>query len=415
MNILFLSLYDIKDSNSRYIYADLIKEFGRHNHNIYAVTPSEDKSSDFFVDENGVNIIRVKSGKIQKTNKIRKLLNLMSLDRKVINATNKVAKGIKFDIIFTMVSNLSLYKATQYFKKKHNAYVYMALKDIFPQNAVDMHMLKTRGVMGIVYSFFRDKEKRYYQISNKIGCMSQANCEYLVAHNSNVSFEKVEVLPNCVEPVDFSLTLDEKIGLRNKYEIPLDKKVFVYGGNLGKPQGIPFVIQCLKNQEKNKDVFFLIVGSGTEYEKIAEYCKTVNSENVKLMASIPREDYDRMIAACDVGMIFLDYQFTIPNFPSRLLAYMQAGLPVLACTDTKTDIGKVIAEGNFGWWCESNDVSAFEKCIEIVLDSDCSMLGENAKRYLEKEYSVKYGYEIILKSYERFNGLKMVNETGKGL
>ena len=43
------------------------------------------------------------------------------------------------------------------------------------------------------------------------------------------------------------------------------------------------------------------------------------------------------------------------------------------------------------------------------------MLGENAKRYLEKEYSVKYGYEIILKSYERFNGLKMVNETGKGL
>ena len=74
---------------------------------------------------------------------------------------------------------------------------------------------------------------------------------------------------------------------------------------------------------------------------------------MKLMKELPKEEYDQMIASCDVGMIFLDHRFTIPNFPSRLLNYMQVKLPVLAVTDPNTDVGKVIVDGEFGWWCES--------------------------------------------------------------
>ena len=60
------------------------------------------------------------------------------------------------------------------------------------------------------------------------------------------------------------------------------------------------------------------------------------------MKYLPKDEYDAMIGACDVGLIFLDYRFTIPNFPSRLLAYMQAKIPVLASTDPNTDVGSVI-------------------------------------------------------------------------
>ena len=40
------------------------------------------------------------------------------------------------------------------------------------------------------------------------------------------------------------LSQEEKKKMRKKYGIPLDKKAFVYGGNLGKPQGIDFIIDC---------------------------------------------------------------------------------------------------------------------------------------------------------------------------
>lgn len=82
------------------------------------------------------------------------------------------------------------------------------------------------------------------------------------------------------------------------------------------------------------------------------------------MQHLPKEDYDKIIGCFDVGLIFLDYRFTIPNFPSRLLSYMTAKLPVLACTDPNTDIGKIIIDGEFGWWCNSNDLKEFHECVK---------------------------------------------------
>ena len=103
---------------------------------------------------------------------------------------------------------------------------------------------------------------------------------------------------------------------------------------------------------------------------------------MRLMEHLPKNEYDRMIACCDVGLIFLDHRFTIPNFPSRLLSYMQVGLPVVACTDPNTDIGKTIVEGGFGVWCESNDEEAFLKMIKQMTMEKNTKYGKQSKEYL---------------------------------
>ena len=104
---------------------------------------------------------------------------------------------------------------------------------------------------------------------------------------------------------------------------------------------------------------------------------------------------DAIVAACDVGLIFLDHRFTIPNFPSRLLSYMQAKIPVLAATDTNTDVGKVITDGGFGWWCESNNVNAFSKLVEAASSADLTQMKINEIKYLMKNYTVSMVYENI--------------------
>ena len=115
-----------------------------------------------------------------------------------------------------------------------------------------------------------------------------------------------------------------------------------------------------------------------------------------LMKRLAKDDYDTMVGACDVGMIFLDHRFTIPNFPSRILSYMQAKLPVLAVTDISTDIGKVVVEGGFGWWCESNRVEKFRELVDMIIRDNtdrCSMSFD----YLKTYYSVEKGYDIIMR------------------
>ena len=185
--------------------------------------------------------------------------------------------------------------------------------------------------------------------------------------------------------------------IREKYGIPFDKKIFIYGGNLGKPQGIPFLIECLKNCQDVEDAYFVIVGNGTEYSTLENFLEIENPKNVKLLKLLPKEDYDALVGACDVGLIFLDHRFTIPNFPSRLLAYMQAKVPVLAVADPNTDIGKVIVDGGFGWWCESNDTEAFENVIKQIMISDFSIAREKEYRYLIDHYSTNKAYKIIMK------------------
>ena len=142
----------------------------------------------------------------------------------------------------------------------------------------------------------------------------------------------------------------------------------------------------------------------TEYSLLEKYVNSANQQNLKLMKRLPKEDYDTMVAACDVGMIFLDHRFTIPNFPSRLLSYMQAKLPVLAVTDPNTDIGKVIVAGGFGWWCESDDPIKFKVKISEILMLNRTDFGEKAFSTLNNTYTSWDSYNTIYRkvTYEEF-------------
>lgn len=397
MNIIFLTLLDFKSFEEHNIYCDLLREFVKNGHEIYCISPVEKRTKiKTHMAENG-HLLKLRIGNIQKTNIIEKGISTLQIESKFVSAIKKYFKNVKFDLVMYSTPPITFAKVIKYIKKRDGARTYLLLKDIFPQNAVDIGMMTKSGVKGILYKFFRNKEKKLYAFSDRIGCMSQANVDFVINNNPEVSPEKVEICPNSIEIQDMSISEQERKDMREKYGIPLDKKVFVYGGNLGRPQGIPFLIDCLKTQENNKDAFFLIVGDGTEYGKLEEYFNQAQPKNMKLMKRLPKDDYDKMVSACDVGMIFLDYRFTIPNFPSRLLAYMQAGVPVIACTDPNTDVGKTIVDGGFGWWCLSNDASGFDKVVSEALNADFDLMKKNAFAKLKAEYTVDKARDIILK------------------
>jgi len=405
MNVLFVTLYDIRNIDNSGIYEDLLREFSKNGHHVYVVSPTERRNHEktHLIDSENAIILKVHTGNIQKTNIIEKGIATILLERQYISSIKKYLSNVKFDLVLYSTPPITLAGAVQYIKKRDEAKTYLLLKDIFPQNAVDLGMMSTAGIKGLMYKYFRRKEMKLYDLSDKIGCMSPANVDYVLKHNPDVPAEKVEVCPNCIVPFDMSISNEERIAMRKKYDIPLDKSVFVYGGNLGKPQGIPFLIECLKSQASNEQSYFLIVGDGTEYEKLNSYINEDSPKNVKLMKRLPKEDYDRMVAACDVGMIFLDHRFTIPNFPSRLLSYMQAKLPVLCVTDRNTDIGKIAVENNFGWWCESDKPQNFTETVDKALNADLKALGENGFEYLINNYTTERSYNTIIDSMKEVN------------
>ena len=404
MNLLFITLANITDIDSQGIYEDLLREFVKNRNKVYVVSPIERrygiKTHIVNKEDNEFNsylqLLKVKTGNIQKTNNLEKGISTIFLKIQLWNAIKSYFKTIKFDLILYSTPPITIVNLVKRIKKRDNARTYLLLKDIFPQNAVDLSLFK---VNGFIHKYFRNIERHLYAISDRIGCMSPANVKYLLDHNPSINTDIVEVCPNAIELNPLPYDESYKLSIRNKYRIPLNKTVFVYGGNFGKPQNIPFIIECLKTQLMNDEAYFLLIGAGTEYKKLENFIKENKPRNIKLFPPFDVNEYNKIISACDIGMIFLDYRFTIPNFPSRFLGYLQARLPVLACTDEATDIGRIIIDNNIGWWCKSNDSNGFSEVVKLAISEVNDNMKENTYEFLSKEYDISKVYNQIMEGF----------------
>ena len=347
-----------------------------------------------------VYVLGVKTLNLQKTSTIEKGIGQVLVEGQYKRAIKRYLPDVKFDLILYSTPPITFPKVIAYLKRRNpQAMTYLLLKDIFPQNAVDIGMMSKTGVKGVLYKFFRKKEKKLYALSDYIGCMSLANVEYVLAHNAEVSAERVEVAPNSVELNDNHNDNANLKAVREKYGLPVDKPVFIYGGNLGKPQGIPFLIDCLEANSKRADCHFLVIGTGTELPRLSQWYEEKHLKNVTVMKGLPKAEYDELVRSCDVGLIFLDHRFTIPNFPSRLLSYLENKMPVLCATDPNTDMGRMAEENGFGFWCESNSVEAFTAMLERMIHADRKSMGEKGYQFLMANYTVENTYGAIMKHF----------------
>jgi glycosyltransferase involved in cell wall biosynthesis len=240
-------------------------------------------------------------------------------------------------------------------------------------------------------------EKKLYRISDTIGCLSPANVNYLARRFPEVS-NKLEVNPNCIDLSLIPVIEETKKQIRSRWDIPLNATVFLYGGNLGKPQGLDFLLEIINAcKHQVPDAYFLIVGDGTDYRKITDWFKLYKPVNARIIQKLAKNDFDPLAYSCDVGLILLRKEFTIPNFPSRLLSYLENKIPVLAITDINSDIGKIAEKNNFGKWVLYGDLE--ESIKQIIFFNDKSdyrqQFGENGFSFLLKNYSSVNSFQLI--------------------
>ena len=400
MNILFLTMVSgMNNIETNGIYTDLMRMFRDKGHEVYIIYPRERRQGlpTALKVENHVHSLGVKTLNVTKTNVIEKGIGQVLLETQFKTALKRYFSDVKFDVILYSTPPITFTKVIKFAKKRNpQAMSYLMLKDIFPQNAVDLGMLSTSGIKGFLYQSFRRKEKELYRVSDYIGCMSPANVKYLLAHNPEINPTIVEIAPNSYD-VPKTVVSHHSNEIRNKYGLPVDKPIFIYGGNMGKPQGIPFLIECMNAVKDRNDCHFVVVGDGTEYPKLDAWVKEVHPNSVSVFRKLSKVDYDALASACDVGLIFLDYRFTIPNYPSRLLPYLMERKPIIAATDPNCDTGSLAEAYNYGFYCPSNSVDAFVEAVDKMLASDIKQMGENGYNFYLNNYTVEHTYQAIVK------------------
>lgn len=397
MNVLFVTLVGINSIEDRGIYQDLLRQFRNKGHDVTIVTPVERRKgiAANYRQKDGVSILQVKTLNITKTNLIEKGVGTVLLEYQFLSAIKKYLSTKKFDLVLYSTPPITFSRVIQFIKKRDNAKSYLLLKDIFPQNAVDLGMMKRDGIL---HRFFQRKEKQLYKVSDYIGCMSPANVNYVLKHNPEISPARVEVCPNSIEPVEEAAGKSDT--LRSQYNIPAEATLYIYGGNLGKPQGLDFLTEVLETNNNQPDRFFIVIGSGTEKQRLNDWFQSHPLSNAVMLDGLPKVAYDQLVRSCDVGLIFLDKRFTIPNYPSRLLSYLENKMPVLVASDTNTDAGPIAEENGYGLWAEHGDIEKFNKLLNVFCENPelRKQMGEKGYRYLMENYTVERSYEVIMLS-----------------
>ena len=395
MNILFLTMNPFTGLDMHNIYSDLMREFVAHGHRPYIVTPREKRLGEptELLEYEDYGILKVEIGNTSGVSLVEKGISTVTLSRLYYCAVKKYLGQKTFGLMLYSTPPITLAGPVRKLKKHFKCPTYLMLKDIFPQNAVDLGMFSRRSP---VYAYFSAAEKMLYRESDRIGCMSLANVLYLKEHQPQISAEKIEICPNGIIPREQKCRREDKQALREKLNISPKATVYIYGGNLGKPQAIDHLVKCLKQNKDMEDRYFIICGSGSEFGLLEKFFQEYRPNNMKLISFLPKAEYDALVRGCDVGLLFLDARFTIPNYPSRLLSYMEYAMPVIACTDKNTDVGSDAVENGYGMWCESNNPSAFTACVEAMNQKDHDTMGLAARVYLEKNFTALRCYQTIM-------------------
>lgn len=198
----------------------------------------------------------------------------------------------------------------------------------------------------------------------------------------------------------------DKKEIRNKYNFSEDEYIAIFGGNIGRLQKLENILFLAEKCLKNKKIKFLFIGSGSEKERLEKLAKENNLSNVTFINQVPREDYEKITASCDIGLVSLDERFTVPNFPSKTTDYFKLSLPIFASLD------KCAAEdyGNFlqnkvkgGLYAEAgNTKELYNQFMKLYSNKNLRKeLGNNGRKYYEEYLGVDKAYETIIKEVER--------------
>ena len=120
--------------------------------------------------------------------------------------------------------------------------------------------------------------------------------------------------------------------------------------------------------------------------------------NVILEDKIPKTDYNDLLRLSDVGLISLSEDFTIPNFPSKVLSYFGNKKPVLASVDLNTDFGTILEEVKAGYWAAAGDTEDLKKKLLLIYRNASlrAQMGENGYAYMKENLLPDKAYKTII-------------------
>lgn len=369
----------MRTSAAVHIY-ELATELIKQHHQVTVIIPSPLNQKSLVINHNnGIRLVSVLTPKVKDVRYFRRAL------AEYISPLIMYHRLRQSRVIEEKFDGLIWYSPTIFFgplvsrlKKKYNCPTYLVLRDMFPDWAVDLGIMKKR----LPYYFLKLVEYYQYKVANKIGVQAQGNFIYFENKIFKKFRPKIELLWTWVRPngpiVECSIDL-QKTHLAGR-------SIFVYAGNMGAAQDFDLIFDLIELYQDNFNVGFLFIGRGSKVSRLRQIARDRLLANIIFYDEIDPAEIPGLYAQCDIGLVSLDPRHRSHNIPGKFLSYMSSGIPVLARLNANNDLIKVINDNNVGHCYTGNDVLEFKFLSDQLLkkletnhdfSSHCMRLAKN--------------------------------------
>ncbi len=317
---------------------DLAREFAAQGHEPVVLVPDGTIAKPWQLDAmDGIPVLRLRALPVRDINYLRRAFSEFILPWAMLYGLRRSPlKSWRWDAIVWYSPSIFLGPLVTSLKRSSGCRSYLILRDIFPEWAVDLGLLKR----GFAYRVFKRIERQQHEAADVIGIQAPSNRIYLTEMERDRT-RSVEVLWNWLAPATNSgCSIDVA-------STPLaGRTIFVYAGNMGVAQGVDVLLDLAVRLKDRRDIGFLFVGRGSEVPRLRATAAERGMDNALFYDEIDSEEIPGLLSQCDVGLLVLDPRHKTHNIPGKFLAYVQSGLPVLARINPNNDlVGLIEKEG----------------------------------------------------------------------
>jgi colanic acid biosynthesis glycosyl transferase WcaI len=303
----------------------------------------------------------------------------------------------KFDYVIVYSPPLPLFAVGAFCKLFLGSKFIMNIQDLFPQNAVDLGIIKNKFII----QFFRFLEYLGYRSADVVTFHSPGN-RNLTVNNFEFIKDKSFVVHNWFtvsqEGGSGLLDLDACNFSEETRAAILDENICIgiFAGVLGPSQGLDVFLNVLSEYEGAKKVYFIFLGDGLEKNKLVALANKKALSNVAFYGFRDPALYSNLLEKIDFGLASLNSANKTPVVPGKILNYMDKSVPIFGILNTESDGHDIINSAECG--CS---VSASAQLSDMVvaftefLDNSqhLSSMGSSGRSYLERNFAT----DIVVK------------------
>lgn len=346
-------------SSGAVLLRDLSLEMARQGHQLSVLVPAPELDQPWRLDSlEGVEVLRLKAPRTKDVGLARRALAELWMPVAMWrNLRRSPLRSRQWDGVVWYSPTIFLGLLAWALKRRCGCRGYLVLRDIFPEWAVDMGLMRR----GLPYLFFKAVERFQYRVADVIGVQAHSALSYFDAWARHPG-RRVEVLQNWLADAPVrNCSISVASG-------PLaGRRIFVYAGNMGVAQGMDLLLDLAAALRQRADVGFLFVGRGSEAARLRDAAVQLGLDNVQFHDEIDPAEIPALYLQCHIGLVALDPRHRTHNIPGKFLSYMWAGLPALASINPGNDLADVIRQAGVGRVCEDHRVASLQQGAEELL------------------------------------------------